>query len=340
MNKQKQQLDSLISEASDRIGTGILLGVKAPLIELDWRGSPGPFERGSDAKLSVDDGFRIASMSKVFTAVLVLQEVEAGRLALTDGLKRFFDAKTISQVHPQAERITLAHLLNHTAGLWDFALSASWFKEISIDPGRFRPPEEILAWAIEHGEPVGDVGHGHVYSDLGFVLLGRILELHCGESYQSLCQERIFTPLGMASTWLEGHEDPRSTLSHCYGEDFDALMINGSADWAAGGHVSTLTDLDQFLRGLFHRGALLEPKTLDRMLVSVKTPNHLYGQGLGIRVEKNPESGSTYRFWGHSGHWGSFMFYVPALRATICGTVNKSEQDNRWIFERILSVIG
>lgn len=65
----------------------------------------------------------------------------------------------------------------------------------------------------------------------------------------------------------------------------------------------------------------------------------MYGLGVGIRVEKVPATGSSYRFWGHSGHWGSFMFYIPALRATICGTVNASGQDNRWIFERVLSIL-
>lgn len=341
MNEPQQQLQDLVERMSERTGSGALLGVSAPLQGVQWQGAAGSFARGAAEPVTIDDGFRIASMSKTFTAVLVMMEVEAGRLNLNDGLSRFFEAELIRRVHPDAEQITLARLLNHTAGLWDFALSKAWFEEIAKDPGRFRAPPDILDWAIDHGSPAGPIGGKHVYSDTGYVLLGRILEVHTGHSYAGLCRQRLFEPLGMTATWLEGHEEPRCSLSHCYGENFDALTINGSADWAAGGHVSTLADLERFLRGLFHEGRLVSAETLDRMLVEVPTPNHHYGLGIGIRREHPPgRPEGTQRLWGHSGHWGSFMFYLPALRATLCGTVNVAGEDNRWIFEQALQVLS
>ena len=85
----------------------------------------------------------------------------------------------------------------------------------------------------------------------------------------------------------------------------------------------------------------MRPQTIDQMLVPVTTPSHQYGFGIGIRREQAPEKPETTRsFWGHSGHWGSFMFYIPALRATITGTVNRADQNNRWIFEAVLDAIG
>lgn len=340
MQAEEVALQALVEKMSAASGCGSFLSVNAPLTGVGWCGAAGSFSRGATQAVSVADGFRIASMSKVFTAVLVMQEVEAGRMALEDGLGRFFDTALVRRVHPQGESITLAHLLNHTAGLWDFALSRAWFEELSGDPGSFRTPHEILDWAVANGSPVSDVGERHVYSDTGYVLLGIALEKVTGESYAALCRRRLFRPLGMDATWLEGHEQAHSSLSHCYAGDLDALAINGSADWAAGGHVSTLEDLERFLRGLFHRGALVRPETLDRMLVEVPTPNHCYGLGIGIRREAPPgRPEATQRFWGHSGHWGSFMFYVPALRATLCGTVNQSGHDNRWIFETVMEVL-
>jgi D-alanyl-D-alanine carboxypeptidase len=333
-------LDDIVARAVGEDGPGALLGINAPLHRVRWQGASGSFARGNSHPLTTTDGFRIASMSKVFTAVLVMRRVERGELELSAPLATWFDAALVRRLHPDAQSITLRHLLNHTAGLWDFALSREWAEEIRKDPERFRPPAEILDWAISHGQPVAAVGDKHVYSDTGYVLLGRLLETTTGESYAALCRREILTPLGMNNTWLEGHEQPLSSLSHCYAGNWDALEINGCLDWAAGGHVSTLADLEKFLHGLFRDKVLVKPATLEQMLVWVLTPNHRYGLGLGIRREfaaGRPETAQT--FWGHSGHWGSFMFYVPGLCATVCGTVNRAGQDNRWAFEAVLAAL-
>jgi len=340
MGAIEQALERIVERAAGGDGPGAILSVTAPTRGVDWRGAAGFFARGSNERLRATDGFRIASMSKTFTATVVMRLVESGRLALDARLAEFFPRDLVARVHPDAAAITLAHLLNHTAGLWDFALSNERRAEVMKDLGRFRPPQEILEWAIAHGAPVGPVGGGHVYSDTGYVLLGRILETVTGSTYAALCRSHIFDPLGMDETWLEGHEAPRSRLSHPYTGDLDGLRLHGSSDWAAGGHVSTTADLTRFLLALFRDRALVSDATLDRMLVSVKTPLHRYGLGVGIRreaAEGKPDTAQT--FWGHSGYWGSFMLYAPALRGTITGTVNRAEQDNRWIFSAIVECL-
>jgi len=81
--------------------------------------------------------------------------------------------------------------------------------------------------------------------------------------------------------------------------------------------------------------------SLDQMLTTVPTPNHHYGLGVRLRHETAPGAPATHeRFWGHAGHWGSFMYYVPGLRATICGTENLAGLDHRWLFEAILQILG
>lgn len=335
------RLQALVERSAAANGTGALLGIDAPLYGVRFQGASGPFARGDSRALVTGDGFRIASMSKTFTAVLVMQLAEQGVLGIGDPLTRFFDPALVDRVHPEGRSITLRHLLNHTAGLWDFALSKAWSKEILRDPLRFRAPQEILEWAVAHGEPVGRVGERHVYSDTGYLLLGRLLENLTGKDYAVLCRERIFDPLGMSQTWLEGHESPRSPLSHCYSGEWDGLQINGCLDWAAGGHVSTLTDLHRFLTGLFHTQQLVRAVSLNTMLTTVATPLHQYGLGLRLRHEMVPgEPGTHERFWGHAGHWGSYMYWVPGLRATICGTENLTGLDHRWLFEAILGILA
>lgn len=340
MKVVEKQLQALVDLAVGEDGPGAILGVRAPLSGVHWKGASGVFKRNARKKLKATDGFRIASMSKTFTATLLMQLVEQGKLSLDAHLRDFFPKEFVRKVHPEASAITLAHLLNHTAGLWDFAMSEEWGRELRSDPGKFRHPDAILEWAVTHGAPAGDVGAGHVYSDTGYVILGHVLQRVTGVAYKTLCRRRIFRPLGMNETWLEGHEEPLTSLSHSYSGRWDGLQLNGSADWAAGGHVSTVDDLAKFMCALLRDAALVSQASVDRMLVSVPTPNHRYGLGVGTRreaVEGRPETAQT--FWGHSGHWGSFMFYVPGLRATITGTVNRAAQDNRWLFSRILGCL-
>ena len=332
---------ALVAAACGADGPGAVLAVTAPLRGVDWRGASGTFARGVRKKLKPTDGFRIASMSKTFTATLVMQLVEEGRLTLDARLAEFFPKAFVRRVHPRASAITLRHLLNHTAGLWDFALSEPWSRELLREPAQFRHPDAILEWAVEHGAPVGDVGERHVYSDTGFVLLGHVLQRVTGIAYATLCRRRIFRPLAMNETWLEGHERPRSTLSHAYSGRWDGLQLNGSADWAAGGHVATVADLARFVTALFRDGALLSQQSVDEMLVTVPaTDERRYGLGVGVRREAaagHPETMQS--LWGHSGHWGSFMFYAPALRATITGTVNRAGADNRSIFAKVIELL-
>ncbi len=340
MKAIEQELQALVALAVGDAGPGAILGVTAPHLGLDWKGASGVFKRDARKRLKATDGFRIASMSKTFTATLVMQLVEQGRLSLDARLRDFFPKEFVRKVHPRASAITLAHLLNHTAGLWDFAMSDAWGVELRGDPGKFRHPDAILEWAVTHGQPAGDVGAGHIYSDTGYVILGHVLQRVTGVAYKTLCRRRIFKPLRMEQTWLEGHEEPLTTLSHSYSGRWDGLQLNGSADWAAGGHVSTVDDLARFVRGLFRDAALVSQASLDRMLVTVPTQNHRYGFGVGIRresAEGRPETAQT--FWGHSGHWGSFMFFVPGLRATVTGTVNRAGQDNRWLFSKVVDCL-
>lgn len=340
MKSIEQQLQAVTDLAIGEDGPGAILAVTAPHRGIDWQGASGVFKRDGRKRLRATDGFRIASMSKTFTATLLMQLVEKGKLSLDARLAEFFPQKFVRQVHPRASTITLTHLLNHTAGLWDFALSEEWGRELRKDPGKFRDPDAILDWAVTHGEPAGEVGAGHVYSDTGYVILGHILQRVTGIEYKALCRRRIFKPLGMTQTWLEGHEEPLTSLSHSYSGRWDGLQLNGSADWAAGGHVSTVADLQRFVRGLFQDAELVSQASLDQMLVSVPTQNHRYGLGVGIRREAaDGRPDTTQTFWGHSGHWGSFMFYVPGWRAAIAGTVNRAAQDNRWLFSKIVEYL-
>ncbi len=338
MDKQIQQL--ITATAAE--APGVLLGINAPFQQLHFQGAAGKYCREDNAELKPDHAFRIASMSKTFTGLLCAQLLEQSQISLQTPAVELLPANIAARV-PVAEghhreEITLELLLHHRAGFNDFALSEEWFQVLASDPGKFRAPEEIAEWALDNAKLVGAPGEIYHYSDTGYVLLGLLLEQVTGTSYAQLCRKNIFDPLGMDQTYLEGHEPARGDLSHCYinmnGDYIDALQINGSCDWAAGGHVSTLQDLDRFLRATFAGKLTVQPETLDIFLKGkLAKEGYHYAMGIGRKVIH----GKT--LWGHLGHWGSFMYYCPEERLSLSGTLNHDGAQHNLFLEQLLQIV-
>ncbi|MEM1114706.1 MAG: serine hydrolase domain-containing protein, partial [Pseudomonadota bacterium] len=276
------------------------------------------------------------------TGVLTAQFIESGQLELNTRAEDCLPAAIARQLprksNYRTSDLTVEHLLHHRGGFDDFATSEAWFQEIAADPGRFRPPEDIAQWALAHVHLQGEPGQTYCYSDTGYVLLGLILEHIGGSTYAELCRRGIFDTLAMGETWLEGHEKPRSTLSHprvsLGDESTDALLINGSCDWAGGGHVSTLGDLDRFLHGLTSGLLFKNAATLDLVLRGQHVrDNFFYGMGIGRKQLRG------LNLWGHLGHWGSFMYYCPEQRMTLAGTLNYDGAEHNEFITAILQIL-
>jgi D-alanyl-D-alanine carboxypeptidase len=332
-----QALRSILGELADvgGPGPGAILDVRWPARELHFGEAAGHFARGSTRALEPTDAFRIASMSKPITAAATLRLVEQGVLGLDDRLPERLPEDVVARV-PRGREVTLRQLLSHTAGLWDFAMSGEWAREVQREPGRFRPPNEILDWALAHGEPIGAPGERFHYSDTGYVIVGHVLERATGSSVAALSRELVLEPLGMHETWLEGHEEPRGPeLSHTYVGEQDGLEIHGSVDWAAGGHVSNVRDLERFLRGVLG-GALFEHSETLRQMLSTVDAGERGGYGLGLGVREN----DGVRWIGHAGFWGSFMYLLPESDVSIVGTVNRTGFDRVDLITGIPKALG
>jgi D-alanyl-D-alanine carboxypeptidase len=329
------KLQQMLDDSIDAGNPGVILELDAPTRGIHERLSSGLFGLKTNQRLNVGDGFRIASMSKTFTGTIVMQLMEEGTLDID---APFFDYLQIDDIpmsagHDAGE-ITIRMLLNHTSGLCDFAVGRAWGREVRSNPAKFRLPVDTLSWALAHSEPVAAPGVKYNYSDTGYIMLGLLVEKLTREKWGDLCRNRILAPLGMSETWLEAYESPRSTLSHCYVEEYDGLEINGSVDWAAGGHVSTSADLQTFMQALFHGQLFQHLSTLDEMLTAADTAD---GGGYGAGVRIRPCSGTT--LWGHSGFWGSFMGYIPSERITITGTQNRVGANAADLVDAVLTTV-
>ena len=318
-------------------GEGCLLRVEIPGVGV-WEHAAGGIERGGEPAAPTSP-FRIASITKTFTAAVVTQLAAEGRLGLDDPMAAHLPADhqdLVDRIHvldgvSSGASITIRQLLTHASGLFDYAMSDGFFEQIILDPGHVWTPRQMLEGSIVWGRPhfLPGQGYGYAYSDTGYVLLGVIIEhldarpLH--ESYRT----RILDPLGLGNTYLEGFEAHRgSPMTHPYQGEFDAAPIHGSADWAGGGLVSDTRDLAAFAAALA-AGRVVARPWLDEMMHwqfrTLDPERHSPGfRGYGFGLEAREQDGFVLR--GHRGHWGAWMHVDPVSGMTITGTINQADR--------------
>jgi len=322
--------------------------------------STGVFFDGAAGAVSLDDTtsvhahdtFRIASITKTFTAVVVMQLVSEGRLSLDDAvvdhtpvnLQDLIDRIHVFEGKSYGRDITIRQVLRHSSGLIDYASQDQFFAEIIADPSKPWNPRRFLEGAIEWGTPhfAPDSGYMYAYSDTGYVLLGVVIEHITGEPLHTAYRTRIIDPLALTNTYLEGYEAHRGpTFTHPYEGPFDASPIHGTADWAGGGLVSTAQDLATFAKSLF-AGSLVDHTALAEMmrydfrtLDPAKHTEGFLGYGLGIDARRS----GPLVLRGHRGHWGALMHIDPQSGLVITGTINQASRFPNSLMHGVVEIL-
>ncbi len=236
---------------------GVLVGIWSP--RGTFVSATGVADLATRAPLRPDMQFKIASQTKTFTSNLILQLVGEGKVSLGDHI-----SKWVAGV-PNGDQITIRELLNHTSGLADGFTSPS--VQAKVPSGC--TPEELLS-AEAQFPPVAPPGVKWSYSNYGYNLLGRVVELVTGESLSAAIEQRIARPLHLHRTLLPTSGSGLSApFAHGYGTgdvgptqapvaSDDASDLPASCLWAHGGMVSTLSDMRIWSRALA-TGALLKP---------------------------------------------------------------------------------
>jgi D-alanyl-D-alanine carboxypeptidase len=312
---------------------GIAARVDAPGIR--WTGAVGSRERDG-GPLRVDDTFRIASVTKTFTAAAVLKLVDQHRLRLDEPVAGHLPgpyAELLRQGGYRADLITVRHLLTHTSGLYDYATDDGFVEAALTHLDRHWTPAEQVAWAMGHGGAYGAPGERFHYSDTGYVLLARIVEQVTGDS-QAAAYRRLLCldHLGLTSTWFETLEPaPRGAgaRAHQYfvdapsGMDVDTYAADPSFDlYGGGGLVSSVADLNRFYRALFD-GRVISGSALHTMLTLTATGHDGDGAGMGIF----PRVIAGAACWWHNGLWGAAVLYCPQHRLAVAVTTNAFTTD-------------
>jgi D-alanyl-D-alanine carboxypeptidase len=308
---------------------GVALAVVSPRVQ--WTGSAGHAALGARAALDPEAGFRIASVTKTFTAAAILRLAEQGRIGLDDPIAEHLAPATLELLRRggyDADAIHVRHLLMHTTGLYDYA-SDPGFVEYVLKHGRHHwTRTEQVRFAITHGKPYAAPGREFHYADTGYVLLGEIIERTTGRPLASAFRRLLgFDKLGLSHTYLESLEpQPHAAhaRAHQYYQRIDATAFDPSFDlYGGGGLVSTVDDLARFYRALLDGKVFEKSATLRTMLGN---PNSRRVADLGMGIFSNRIGGrSGEDCWGHSGFWGTTVIDCPASHVTLALDVNQAD---------------
>ncbi|MCU7553785.1 beta-lactamase family protein [Alteromonas sp. ASW11-19] len=227
-------------------------------------------------KNSTQSRFNLGSIMKDFTKVLILQQVEAGKLKLSDKLVTF--ALGFEQAH--ADEITIEQLLNHCAGFADIFVAEYRQNQRAFDT-LDKKLQLLVDWPL-----LFKPGTDHRYSNYGYVVLGVILEKVTGKSFEDLLTSNIFNPAGMSSTTFQPiNSHKHQSIRYTYQYD-NVLRRAGITEHPSpdGGMESTVEDVQRFYRALFYTDKLLtNSDPLNRKVFAMDGAHWgAYGGGLGV----------------------------------------------------------
>ncbi len=309
--------------------------------EIVSQNAAGLQDLATKTPMRADTIFQIASMTKPITAVGIMILVEDGMLAITDPVQKYLpnfaniqlkeavkdkEAKEneseLSEIKKPSRPITIRDLMTHTSGMGGGYPEA--FKDL------FDKRDRTLAEAVEAfpQRPLEfDPGTKWGYSNMGIAVLGRIIEIVSGKSYEEFIAERIFQPLGMKDSHFFVPEDKHNRIATIYRYDgkelkkseVDLFRIGAKYPSPEAGLYSTAPDLFRFYQMMLNGGTLSGKRILSKASVELMTRVHTgdlkagfspgIGFGLGWAVVRNVEGMFRLNSIGTYGHGGLYRTY-------------------------------
>lgn len=321
--------------ADELLAPGVVVFIRSP--QGDFQFAEGTTTVDGNTRIRMDDHMRIGSNTKTFTATVILQLAEEGRIDLAGPVSDYWTGV------PNAENITIEQLLNMRSGLFNYSETVRLNRSLDQDPQRVWTPRELLRMGLSR-PPYFPPGQGWHYSNTNTVLLGLIAEKIEGKPLAQILQDRFLTRLSLDDTSF-----PPSTTSaiprrhprgYMYGTNvatmddpelppaqqkaarngellpFDVTNVNPSWTWAAGQMISTAPDLATWVKALGD-GTLLSPGMQARRLDSVAPADASLPAGgaeYGLGIAK---LGPIYGHTGELPGFNSVMGYDPQTDLTV-----------------------
>ena len=281
-----------------------------------YSASRGMADIAARRPLGADTVFRLGSLTKQFTAAMVLQLVQEGRLSLDDPVSRF-----LPDYPPPGAGATVRQLLNHTSGIQSYT-GIPGFMLDETQTSRPYTTAEMIALFRDRPSPTPP-GQAWAYNNSGYVLLGAIVEQVTGKPWHRVLAERITGPLGLSSIGYGVEREAQPGMARGYsGGDAQAAPMRNlhmSVPHAAGALVGTAGDMARWAQAL-HRGRVVSPAHYAQMIAPAPLPEgrtHPYGMGLGLdQLRGRPvieHSGGIFGFSTFAVHVPSDDLHVVVL---------------------------
>jgi CubicO group peptidase (beta-lactamase class C family) len=252
-----------------------------------------------------DTKFRIGSVTKQFTAALILQLVEEGKIKLDGKLGDYLP----DYRKDTGGKVTIHQLLNHTSGIPSYTGQPDFFANVSRN--RYSVADFVKKHAS--GELEFEPGSKFSYNNSGYFLLGAIVEKVTGKTYETVLKERIFEPLGMKNTGYDNHAPLLQKRASGYQKTpegyINAAYLDMSLPYAAGSLYSTVEDLYKWDQALYEN-KILSADSKTKMF----TPGlSNYGYGFGISDRPIGKTDQKTRVIEHSGGINGFNSLLTRL---------------------------
>ena len=301
--------------------------------------------------------FYTASIGKMFTAVSMAILKDKGQLDFEDLISEYLSDDIMKGLHvindhSYANKITIAHLLQHKSGLADYFEDQTFTGQpkvidaLFIYPNKIWTPLELLQFYKNNLTSKFIPGTDYHYTDTEYLLLGLIIERISGKPLHEFFMSEIFKPLDLTNTYLNLKSTPlkkTGEMMKVMVGDMDISKYKSlSADWAGGGIVSTNSDLITFFLGLMNE-RLITSESLKQMQNWTKESIGME-YGFGLRRITFKELSPNWRNMvvvGHSGVTGAFLYYSPELDTYISGSLNQvnANKESTQLMHDILSII-
>ncbi|WP_418959401.1 serine hydrolase domain-containing protein [Streptomyces tritici] len=342
-------LEAAIAGLPDDHATAALVRVGGT--EGTWRGSAGVHDLRTNRPADPGARFRAGSVTKVFTAAVVLRLAAEGRLDLDRPARAY-----LPELIPAAYAgVTVRQLLNHTHGIPAADLPGTTVEEWYENRFAVHRPEDLVRSATAK-RPEFAPGKRQHYLNIGYTIAGLLIERVTGERYEDVLADRVLRPLGLRDTYSPG-TNPRIVGRHNHGYQWlrqpdgtkalrDVSVWSTTDGWAAGDLVSTTADLERFTRALFAgrvvSGPLLEEMfTLPRVRDFRTGAPAAYSAGLSMkRLGGREVWGKTGGRWGYNAAVASTRGGERTLVYSVNSTDAKGQDTNRVALMLMLATYG
>ena len=343
------RLQSLLADLvrNDSSVKNCLLSVRSGDGSFTWSGAAGM--AGDQSPMTEDTPVYIASITKLYTATVIMRLWEKGALSLDDPMSKYLPMESVSGIHvyrgkDYSNQITIKQLLSHSSGIADYYEEKgrdgkSLFDMFLENQDRRWTVEETIERVRKNMKPNFPPGEGTSYSDTNFQLLGKIVEAVTGKPLVKAYEDFVFFPLGLRHTYLVGFSQDQTQRFTAPAEVFykktniTKIRTNG-AYWAEGGIVSTADEMTIFLKAL-NEGRIVGLDTL-RLMHDWRRWHFPLEYGFGTMLFRVPRPMRSLMkmpaLWGHSGSTGSFLYYCKDADLYLAGTIDQADSQIKPFF--------